>query len=327
MSLISIIIPNYNHAEFLEQRIESILNQTFQDFELILLDDCSTDSSRIILEKYKNHPKISQLVYNTSNSGSTFIQWNKGVDLAKSEWINIAESDDYSDAGFLKKLTEIIHKDAGIVLAYCQSNKVDEKGNNHGNWSTQTQHLSSQKFGADFIMDGNDFIYNFLIKENYIPNASAVIFRKSAYVSAGKARADIAKCGDWYIWIKILFLGKVGFVAESLNNFRFHDNSVIAKASKIKSVYTKFYYDGIFRKQLKEDLKNSPEAEIYNKNNTLYNHLKYNEVTYFIEAGFYIPALKKILLLLFTNIGFWAHTPYILKVLYKSVFSSGFTKR
>ena len=65
MPTVSVIVPNYCHAPYLEQRIESILQQTFQDFELILLDDCSTDGSREILERYRNHPKVSGIFYPT----------------------------------------------------------------------------------------------------------------------------------------------------------------------------------------------------------------------------------------------------------------------
>ena len=71
MPTVSVIVPNYCHAPYLEQRIESILQQTFQDFELILLDDCSTDGSREILERYRNHPKVSGIFYNERNSGRT----------------------------------------------------------------------------------------------------------------------------------------------------------------------------------------------------------------------------------------------------------------
>ena len=58
MPFISIIIPNYNHAPYLTERIESVLNQTYQNFEVIILDDCSTDNSREIIEKYANNPKV-----------------------------------------------------------------------------------------------------------------------------------------------------------------------------------------------------------------------------------------------------------------------------
>ena len=71
MPTVSVIIPNYNHARFLQQRIDSVLNQTFQDFELILLDDCSTDGSRSILARSVDDPRV-RIEFNEINSGSTF---------------------------------------------------------------------------------------------------------------------------------------------------------------------------------------------------------------------------------------------------------------
>ena len=71
---VSVIVPNYNHAAYLRERLDSILNQTFQDFELILLDDCSTDASLLMLRDYATHPRVSQLVVNEKNTGSTFAQ-------------------------------------------------------------------------------------------------------------------------------------------------------------------------------------------------------------------------------------------------------------
>jgi glycosyltransferase involved in cell wall biosynthesis len=81
--ILSTIIPNYNHASFLEQRIDIVLNQTCQDFEVIILDDCYTNNSREIIERYRNHPKVSRIVYNEVNSGSTFKQCEKGITLAQ----------------------------------------------------------------------------------------------------------------------------------------------------------------------------------------------------------------------------------------------------
>jgi glycosyltransferase involved in cell wall biosynthesis len=83
----SIIIPNYNHGKFLHQRINSILCQTYQNFELIILDDASTDNSLEIIENFKDHPGISHIIYNKTNSGSPFKQWVQGIILAKNNWI------------------------------------------------------------------------------------------------------------------------------------------------------------------------------------------------------------------------------------------------
>ena len=84
------------------QRLESVYNQTYQDFEVILLDDCSNDDSVTILNTYAKHPKTSHVVFNDKNSGSPFKQWAKGLALAKGEFIWIAESDDVADLSFLE---------------------------------------------------------------------------------------------------------------------------------------------------------------------------------------------------------------------------------
>ena len=93
-SLVSIIIPNYNHAKFLDERIQSVLNQTYQNFELIILDDKSSDNSVEVINQYKDDPRVSSIIINKDNSGSTFKQWYKGIEIAKGEIIWIAESDD-----------------------------------------------------------------------------------------------------------------------------------------------------------------------------------------------------------------------------------------
>ena len=92
--LVSVIVPNYNHAPFLDERINSILNQSYDNYELIIMDDMSTDNSVDVINKYKDHEHVSQIIINEKNSGSPFKQWNKGFAKAKGELIWIAESDD-----------------------------------------------------------------------------------------------------------------------------------------------------------------------------------------------------------------------------------------
>src|SRR5215469_13049609 len=123
MPKVSVIVPNYNHARFLPMRIDSILGQSFQDFELILLDDCSTDDSRSILHRYASDLRV-RVEFNEVNSGSPFKQWNKGVGLAQGEYIWIAESDDYADERFLEKLIARLDTEPQAVFAYCRSWRV-----------------------------------------------------------------------------------------------------------------------------------------------------------------------------------------------------------
>src|SRR6266404_3431860 len=117
---VSVVIPNYNHARFLRRRIESVMNQSFQDFEVILLDDCSTDESRSILSEYAADPRV-KIEFNEKNSGSTFKQWNKGVRLARGEYVWIAESDDYADERLLERLVSRLDAEPGAVFCSCRS--------------------------------------------------------------------------------------------------------------------------------------------------------------------------------------------------------------
>ena len=101
LPLVSVIIPNYNHAPYLKERIDSVLSQTYKEFEVLILDDCSSDESKEIIESYRNNKHISNIVFNEKNTGNTFIQWNKGISLAKGKYIWIAESDDVAKPTFL----------------------------------------------------------------------------------------------------------------------------------------------------------------------------------------------------------------------------------
>lgn len=75
---VSVIIPNYNHAEYLDRRLRSVYNQTYDCFEVILLDDCSVDGSLRIIKQYQNSPHLRTIIVNERNTGSPFLQWEKG---------------------------------------------------------------------------------------------------------------------------------------------------------------------------------------------------------------------------------------------------------
>ena len=229
---VSVIVPCYNHAPYLKQRIESILNQTYQNFELILLDDVSPDESAEILLSYKDHPKVSHCIINEKNSGSTFHQWNKGMALAQGELIWIAESDDVADLSFLEILVEPFQHNPNLVLAYSQSHRMDSQGKITGSWKSHTSDLDPKKFDESFTMLGLDYITQFLVVKNTIPNASAVLFKKHTYQQVGGANPHLKLIGDWEIWSKIVAQGDIFFSAKKLNYFRYHETSVIAKAKK-----------------------------------------------------------------------------------------------
>lgn len=226
MPKVTVIVPNYNHARFLRQRIDTILVQTFQDFELILLDDASTDDSRSILSSYSNDPHVSAIEFNEKNSGSTYKQWNKGVRLARGEYVWIAESDDYSDPHFLERLVPLLECDQNTVLTWCRSRCITEDGRLDGFAEKRFWAQDQNCWGSDYRKDGREICRNYMIRNNIVLNASSALFRKAAYERNGGADESMRLNGDWKLWASLMLQGQVAYIAEPLNYYRFHDAAV-----------------------------------------------------------------------------------------------------
>jgi glycosyltransferase involved in cell wall biosynthesis len=222
---VSVIIPNFNHAKYLKQRIDTILNQTYRDFELIILDDNSTDNSRDIIDEYIHRFPDIRSFYNKTNSGSPFTQWNLGVENAKGEFIWIAESDDFADTRFLEKATELMLRNEKMGLVYCDAFVIDEKNNTEYRASKLRTNLHNKKWLNNYINSGKDEISDFLYKNNTINNVSGVLFRKNKFIEAGKADFKMKFCGDWFLYIRILLVSDIGYICEPLNTYRLHPNS------------------------------------------------------------------------------------------------------
>ena len=230
MPKVSVIIPNYNHVRFIEKRIRSVLQQTYQNLEVICLDDASTDGSIQIIAKFESDPRV-QTIYNDVNSGSPFKQWEKGLQIAKGEYIWIAESDDYANPNFLETLVKVLDQNPNVGLVYAQSLGIDENDQFIRHWKTWTDDLDSDRWSHDFINRGKDECQQYLIFKNTIPNASAVLMRRSILDQTGKIDTQMRLAGDWLLWAKILTISDIAFVAEPLNNFRTHSN-VVRNTSK-----------------------------------------------------------------------------------------------
>lgn len=213
--LVSVIVPNYNHSQYLEERLLSIFDQKYQNFEIIILDDSSTDNSVDIINKYKGDPHISHIGINKENGGSPFKQWNKGFQVAKGDLIWIAESDDSCSPYFLERMVPL-HCDHNAVLSFCRSLKVDEQG--------RLYMSVNNEITSDCIWDGSVFIERFLSRYCTVVNASSAIFSKKAISSMPKDYLNYS-IGDWLFWIELARKGKVAFCSESLNFFRQHHSN------------------------------------------------------------------------------------------------------
>ena len=222
---VSIIVPSYNHARYLAQRFDSIDAQTFRDFELIVLDDASSDGSVEILKDRAQRMPM-QLVLNETNSGSPFIQWRKGAERAKGQYLWIAESDDYAEPNFLASLVEKLEQHPSVGLAYCQSTVVDDAGNERGTWRSYTDWIDRDHWREDYVESGREECARYLLFANTIPNASAVVMRRSVFLEHTRPSANMKLCGDWLTWVQMLMVSDIAFVARPLNYHRSHDGTV-----------------------------------------------------------------------------------------------------
>ncbi len=221
VSRVSVVVPNYNHGAFLPERLESIFRQTYADFEVILLDDASTDGSLQLLQKYAARPNV-RLLINETNSGSPFHQWNRGVEQAQGEFVWIAESDDSARPEFLRKMVAVLDQHPSVGLAECDSRLVDASGDILGQIPRDAHPEAAQRWRQSFPANGQEEIRRFLYLQNTIPSASAVLFRRAAYLAAGPAESRLQLTGDWLQWVKLLRQSDRYFLAEPLSLSRVH---------------------------------------------------------------------------------------------------------
>jgi glycosyltransferase involved in cell wall biosynthesis len=227
MPKVSILVPNYNYARFLGQRLESIARQTFQDFEVILLDDASTDDSLEVLERFAREHRC-ELVRNERNSGNAFKQWNKGLKLATGQYVWIAEADDYADERFLETLVGRLELNPECGVAYCNSSAVDASSHIIEPVRPTMYDVDLSRWQRDFVGGGREECIRYLIRECTIPNASAVVFKRELCDVVGGADESLKLASDWKFWASLLCVSDLAFVAAPLNYFRTHGSSVRA---------------------------------------------------------------------------------------------------
>jgi glycosyltransferase involved in cell wall biosynthesis len=226
--LVSVVVPNYNHAQYLGERLDSVLNQTHTNLEVLLLDDCSIDNSREILRQYAAKDNRIRLIFNEQNSGSTFKQWNKGFAQARGEFIWIAESDDAAAPTFLTELISQLELHPQAGLAFCQSQLIDA----HSQPLTSRPAYAEEFGTANFCIRGEDLVRQFMALACIIPNASAVLMRSTTRQQVGLAPEHLRLAGDWQYWVRYLLQTDVCFIGEPLNYFRTHPNNVRSRTER-----------------------------------------------------------------------------------------------
>ena len=224
---VSVVVPNYNYANYIEQRLDSIVSQTYPIHEIIVLDDCSSDNSLAVIEKFASDNNANiKIVPNETNSGSVFNQWAKGIEMATGDYIWIAEADDLAHPTFLaENIAKFDNQD--VVLSYSQSKIIDENGKTTSDdYLFYTNDISTTKWNTDYVNDGLDEIKTALCVKNTIPNVSGVVFKRfdiAPYLSDIKT---YRVGGDLYLYLQLLRKGSIAFCAKALNMHRRHSGSV-----------------------------------------------------------------------------------------------------
>lgn len=260
---ISVVIPNYNYEKFLMQRLYSVLIQNVKISEVIILDDMSTDNSREIIDEIYNNLKNYiniKIVYNEKNSGSAFKQWEKGFKLASSDYVWIAEADDYCDKEFLKNVTKPIDKNKNIVISYTDTAFIDSDGNIIlKSIKPEIDIMKTGHWDRDFINDGKSEFENYSFLNCTIANVSSALIKKENYDEYFKISKEYKQAGDWIFYVNVMQNGYISYKNKPLNYYRVHGNNVSSVTKKeshmneIKNIHS--YYDkkfGLTSKQKKE---------------------------------------------------------------------------
>ena len=234
---VSVIIPNFNHARFLEQRIESILAQTYWNFDILILDDMSTDESRAVIERYcQMHPERIRKLFNDKNAGNVFKQWRKGIENSSGDLVWICESDDFCEPDFLEKIVRHF-KDRSVNLAFGAIQFSNSDG-------TFLEGMDGIREGAEpgiwqhpITRPANAWFSNGLGINNLIANVGGCVWRRQELSDAIWAEAETFQIlGDWFLYMHLAAGGQIAYEPGAVAHFRQHGNNTSVVAFK-KAVY------------------------------------------------------------------------------------------
>lgn len=244
MNQVTVIITSYNKAPFLKEAIDSCLNQTFKDFELLIIDDGSSDNSLEVIESYSEEPRIRILTQ--ENKGVIYTR-NRAIKEAKGDYVLQLDGDDKLGVDFLSESVPILEKENQVSIVYFGTEFIGEKS---GVWNLGEYSLKKQ------------------LTTNLIVVTS--LFRRSDYFLTEGYR-DEFKSGleDWDFWLSIIELGgevrqlsSVNFFYRILNNSRNNSipNETLLKQRIFKNHSSLYLENGLDSTNLLWELRKSDEV-------------------------------------------------------------------
>lgn len=212
---VSVCIPNYNGSQYIENAIQSVLNQSYTNFELIIVDNCSTDNSIEVINKFSD-PRI-KIYRNPTNIGMVK-NWNKCISLASGEYLCLLSHDDVLEKDMLMKESKVLDLNPNVGFVFSLVKFINSKGEilNRSTLFFNTQHIS--------IMKGETFF-----KKNVCENMvfmPSVMVRKECYRTLGNFDETTSYTCDWEMWLRISLHYDVAFIPEPLAYYRSHPTSL-----------------------------------------------------------------------------------------------------
>lgn len=241
MPKVSILMTSYNHEKFIRESIESVLNQTFTDFELIIVDDCSLDGSFDVIKSFKD--KRITAIRNEQNKGPEYA-FEILHKTAKGKLIAIADSDNVWEKNKLQKEVEFLEGHPEYTAVFARANIIDENGNPYNDDSVayckvfNVENRSRQEWLKRFFYQGNCLCH------------PSILIRKEAYKECGMIVDGLWQLPDFYKWIKLCLKKEIYVLEDKLINFRVHRNNisgehnvenVLRGSNELYHVYELFY--------------------------------------------------------------------------------------
>jgi glycosyltransferase involved in cell wall biosynthesis len=212
----SVVIAAYNAADTLEEAIGSVLAQTCQDFELIVVDDGSTDETTAVAEEFAADGRVR--VYNQENAGPSSAR-NRGIAVAQGEYVSMLDSDDLWLPDYLVEMERALEKDPHAGFAYTDAWVLEEVSGRFLRATTATlrHHPPTPVSGEQFIAA--------LLRHNFVHNSVTV--RRSVLEQVGGYDPDLSHGEDYELWLRIANSGfEAAWVAGPLAIYRFREGSL-----------------------------------------------------------------------------------------------------
>lgn len=218
---VSIIIPVFNGEDFIENSLNSVANQTYRNFEVLIINDGSTDSSLSIIEKWvsENASLVNVQVFSTTNSGVSSAR-NTGIQKSKGQYIAFLDCDDYWETGKLDaqvKILEADHKCMGAITNFFLVKNL-RNGELRSFRLINHKNIESLRFGWFSLLGNGGLI------------SSSLIYRKNLNLRFSN---ELSTSADLDFFLNLSFAGKVHIVGEPLVNYRIHGSQMHLSSVKL----------------------------------------------------------------------------------------------